>query len=112
MWPRGKAQDFGFCDRWFESSHLNQITFEGGDRLDVKLLKSKMVLYGDEEFVTAISKLLVISRQTASAKLNGASDFTQSEIKQISQHYHLSADDIKNIFVGDDESKRCSQTIG
>lgn len=81
--------------------------------MDVKLLKSKMVLYGDEEFVTAISKLLVISRQTASAKLNGASDFTQSEIKQISQHYHLSADDIKNIFVGDDdESKRCSQTIG
>lgn len=67
-----------------------------------------MILYGDEEFINDISKLLEISRQTASAKLNGASDFTQSEIRQISQHYHLSADDIKNIFVGDyDESKRC-----
>lgn len=71
--------------------------------MNVKLLKSKMILYGDEEFINAISKLLEISRQTASAKLNGVSDFSQSEIRQISQHYHLSADDIKNIFVGDDE---------
>lgn len=81
--------------------------------MDAKLLKSKMILYGDEEFVGAISKLLEISRQTASTKLKGESDFTQSEIKLISQHYHLSADDIKNIFVGDDdESKRGSEAIG
>lgn len=81
--------------------------------MNVKLLKSKMILYGDEEFTNAISNLLGISRQTASAKLKGESEFTQSEIKMISQHYHLSADDIKNIFVGDDdESKRGSEAIG
>lgn len=75
--------------------------------MNVKFLKSKMVLYGDEEFVTAISKLLGISRQTASAKLKGESDFTRTEIEIISKHYQLSADDIKNIFVGDDsESER------
>ena len=73
--------------------------------MNALLLKSKMILYGDEEFVNAISKLLNISRQTASAKLSGESDFTQSEIRTISNHYHLSAEDIKNIFVGEyDES--------
>lgn len=71
--------------------------------MNQRLLKSKMILYGDEEFVTAISKLLEISRQTASAKLCGESDFTQSEIATISKHYHLSAEDIKNIFVGEDD---------
>lgn len=75
--------------------------------MDVTLLKSKMVLYGDEAFVTAISKLLEISRQTASAKLNSESDFTQTEIKTISKHYHLSAEDIQKIFVGEEnESER------
>lgn len=74
----------------------------------MQLLKSKMILYSDEDFVSAISKLLNISRQTASAKLNNESDFTQSEIRIISNHYHLSADDIKNIFVGDDNESEGS----
>lgn len=75
--------------------------------MNVKLLKSKMVLYGDEDFVTAISKLLEIARQTASAKLHGKSDFTQTEIAIISRRYSLLADDIKKIFVDEnDESER------
>ena len=61
-----------------------------------------MVLYGDEDFVTAIAKLLEISRQTASAKLNSKSEFTQTEIAIIARHYSLSAEDIKNNFVGED----------
>mgnify|MGYP002513700850 CR=1 FL=1 len=76
--------------------------------MNTRLLKSKMILYSDEDFVTAISKLLNISRQTASAKLNNESDFTQSEIRIISNHYHLSADDIKTIFVGDDDESEGS----
>ena len=69
--------------------------------MNTLLLKSKMILYNDEDFVSAIAKLLSITRQTASAKLNGESDFTQTEIRLISNHYHLSAEDIKNIFVGE-----------
>lgn len=69
-----------------------------------------MVLYGDEDFVTAISKILEISRQTASSKLHGKTKFTQTEIATISRHYGLSAEDIKNIFVGEDnDSERSSQ---
>lgn len=75
--------------------------------MNAKLLKSKMVLYGDEDFVTAISKLLEIARQTASAKLNNESDFTQTEIATISRHYGLSAEEIRLIFVGEtDEGER------
>lgn len=76
--------------------------------MDVKLLKSKMVMFGDEDFIKAIANLLEISRQTASAKLNGSSEFSQTEIALISKHYHLSADDIQKIFVGD-ESERSSK---
>lgn len=76
--------------------------------MNTRLLKSKMILYSDEDFVTAISKLLNITRQTASSKLNGESDFTQSEIKIISNHYHLSAEDIKNIFVSEDNENNGS----
>lgn len=67
-----------------------------------------MILYSDEDFVTAISKLLEISRQTASSKLNGESDFSQTEIRTISQHYNLTAEDIKNIFVGDNNESEGS----
>lgn len=76
--------------------------------MNTRLLKSKMILYGDEDFVSAISKLLNISRQTTSAKLNNESDFTQTEIRTISNHYHLSAEDIKNIFVGEDNESEGS----
>lgn len=81
--------------------------------MNVKVLKSKMILYGDEDFVTAISKLLEISRQTASAKLRGKSDFTQTEIAIIARRYSLSADDVQKIFVGEnDESKRSCEAVG
>lgn len=76
--------------------------------MNTRLLKSKMILYSDEDFISAISKLLNITRQTASAKMNGESDFTQTEIRIISKYYHLSAEDIKNIFVGDDDESEGS----
>lgn len=64
-----------------------------------------MVLYGDEDFVTAIAKLLEISRQTASAKLNSKSEFTQTEIAIIARRYSLSAEDIRQIFFVDEDNK-------
>ena len=83
--------------------------------MDVKLLKSKMVLAGDEEFVKAIATLLEVSRQTAAAKLDGNSEFTQREIALISKHYQLNDEDIRRIFIeGDskDESERGSKALG
>ena len=81
--------------------------------MNVRLLKSKMVLYGDEDFVKAIAELLEITRQTASAKLNGNSEFTQSEIVLISKHYALSDEEIRKIFIEGEsnESEGSSEAV-
>lgn len=70
--------------------------------MDVKLLKSKMVLAGDENFVKVLATLLEVTRQTAAAKLDGSSEFTQREIALISKHYHLNDEDIRRIFIEGD----------
>ena len=70
-----------------------------------------MVLFGDEDFVKVIANILGVSRQTASAKLNGNSEFSQTEIALIAKHYNLSVDEIQKIFIEGDcnnESQRCS----
>ena len=80
--------------------------------MNVKMLKSKMVLYGDEDFIKAIANLLEISRQTASAKLNGSSEFSQTEIALISKHYCLNDEEIRKIFIegeSNSESERSSE---
>ena len=61
-----------------------------------------MVLFGDKDFVKAIANILGVSRQTASAKLNGNSEFSQTEIALIAKHYNLSADEIQKIFIEGD----------
>lgn len=68
---------------------------------NVNLLKSVMAKQGEFNFVACIAKLLGLSRSTASKKLNGKAEFTQSEISKIAEHYKLTADNIKEIFVGE-----------
>ena len=70
---------------------------------NTNLLKSKMVAVGDDNYVQCLADLLHISRTTASKKLYGEKDFTQSEITILTVKYRLSAEDIKNIFVGAEE---------
>lgn len=62
------------------------------------LLKAKMIAFGDEHFTNVLSDVLNISRTTASRKLNGLLDFTQSEINKLKSRYNLSAEDIDQIF--------------
>lgn len=83
--------------------------------MNVKMLKSKMVLAGDEDFVDAIASLLNVSRQTASAKLNGEREFSQKEIALISKHYNLNDEEIRKIFIegdGNYESERRGENDG
>lgn len=68
--------------------------------MNVLLLKSKMLLHGDENFVNTLASVLDVTRQTAAAKLNESSEFTQSEISKISKHYNLTDTEIKEIFCG------------
>ena len=68
---------------------------------NVNLLKSIMAKNGDLNFVDCLASLLDVGRSTASKRLNGKSEFTQSEIATITEHYDLTAEDIKKIFVGE-----------
>lgn len=74
-----------------------------------------MVLCGDEDFVKAIANILEVSRQTASAKLKGESQFTRDDIALISKHYCLNDEEIRKIFIegeSNGESERSSEVIG
>lgn len=72
--------------------------------LNVKMLKAKMILFGDENFIERLADVLNVSRQTASAKLNGSRPFTQPEISAIAKHYQMTDDEIRKIFVEGESS--------
>ena len=79
--------------------------------MNVALLKAKMILYGDENFSECLATILGVSRQTASAKLNCRTPFTQPEISTIAKHYQLTGDELREIFVEGEssESERSSE---
>lgn len=64
--------------------------------MNKQLLRSKMALFGDT--VATLSSKIGTSTASLSLKMNGKSDFRQSEIDKIKNIYYLSADEIVNIF--------------
>ena len=60
-----------------------------------------MVLYGDEDFVNTLALILNVSRQTAASRLNGTTEFSQSEIAIIAKRYELTDEEIRKIFIED-----------
>lgn len=72
--------------------------------MNARLLKSKMVLYGDTN--VTLAKALGITHQRLSAKLNEweGAEFTQGEIFIIKDRYNLTPDDIDAIFFTEQSS--------
>lgn len=64
--------------------------------MDKTALKAKMIINDDTGI--ELSKALNISETTLSAKLNGKSEFTRSEIAKIKTRYKLTATEVDNIF--------------
>ena len=66
--------------------------------MDLKKLKSKMALYGDNG--GDLADYLGISRSTLSYKMNGTngSEFVQGEILKIKERYSLTGDEVDEIF--------------
>lgn len=64
--------------------------------MDKSALKAKMIINNDTGM--ELSKALGISETTLSAKLNGKSEFTRSEIAKIKARYRLSATEVDDIF--------------
>lgn len=74
--------------------------------VNVNLLKSKIVLHGDN--LTNLADHLKISRQTLTLKISGTNDFNQSEMKQIITKYGLTPEETNAIFFGElDISNEC-----
>ena len=48
-----------------------------------------------DDFIGFLSEILCCSRQTASNKMNGITDFTESEIAILSEKLNFSADELK-----------------
>ena len=68
--------------------------------VNANMLKSKMVLHGDN--MSMLADYLGISRQTLTLKVSGVNDFNQSEIKMIIMKYNLTPEDTEAIFFGED----------
>lgn len=61
---------------------------------NTKFLKKKLVDSGCDDFVKGLADILNISRPTASRKLNGETDFTQSELTILAERLNISAEEI------------------
>lgn len=66
---------------------------------DIQLLKSKMAANGDNFFMTKLSKVLGVTKPTAIRRLSGDECFTQKDIRLIKERYHLSPDEVDEIFL-------------
>lgn len=66
--------------------------------MNTVLLRSKMVLHGDNN--STLGQFLGLSYQTTSAKINNTngSEFTQGEILKIKKRYNLTAEEVDEIF--------------
>lgn len=71
---------------------------KGVIKLNNKLLRSVMILYGDTN--RDLAKYLGISQQSVSSKINeNGTEFRQGEIAKIKDRYSLSAEQVNNIFL-------------
>jgi transcriptional regulator with XRE-family HTH domain len=62
------------------------------------VFKSIMVLHGDTQ--KTVADALDVSPQTIGDKLNGLTDFTQSEIQALAERYKLTPAQVDEIFFG------------
>lgn len=74
------------------------------------LLKSKMVLHGDNN--AKLGKALSIAYQTVSSKINNTNnaEFTQGEIAIMKERYKLSPKEVDEIFFNEKVSKKDTKT--
>lgn len=61
-----------------------------------KLIKKKMIDAGRDDFVNYLAETLDISKQAASAKLNGKSKFNENDIALLTVKLGFTAEELKN----------------
>lgn len=64
--------------------------------MEKRMLQAEMILYGDS--LTDLANYLGVVRQTLARKMDGESDFTQTEMTMIKNRYNLSDEKFAQIF--------------
>ena len=65
--------------------------------MDKARFKSVMVLHGDTQ--GSLAQALEMAQETLSRKFNEQGEFSHSEIKSINNRYHLTPDEVDEIFL-------------
>lgn len=60
----------------------------------IKIIKKRMINNGRDDFVNYLAEILNISKQAASAKLNGKSRFTLQDITSLNTVLHFNPDEL------------------
>ena len=60
------------------------------------LIKKKMIDAGRDDFVKYLAEILDISKQAASAKLNGSGRFNENEISTLTVKLGFTGEELKN----------------
>lgn len=66
-----------------------------------QMLKSHMVAHGDNQASLAAALGISLSRFNAKLNRTQGADFTLREIREIKRYYHLTPDDVDQIFFTD-----------
>lgn len=69
--------------------------------MNKRAFRAVMVLHGDTQ--KAVAEALGVTQKTIADKINGSSDFKQSEIRALIDRYGLTPAQVDNIFFGDAE---------
>jgi len=65
----------------------------------IKLIKKYMIDKGRDDFTIYLAEILGVTRQWASAKLNGRSEFTVPELKKLIDAFDFDAEELKNALI-------------
>lgn len=60
-----------------------------------KMIKTKMIEKGRDDFVTYLAEILGVSKQWASSKLNGSASFTDSDLTLLDKELNFEPEELK-----------------
>lgn len=68
--------------------------------MNKRAFRAVMILHGDTQ--KAVAEALGVTQKTIADKINGVTDFKQSEIRKLIERYGLTPAQVDNIFFGAD----------
>lgn len=67
--------------------------------MNINILRYKMAVSGTPNFVGELAKVLNVSRQAASNRVNGKTRFSSDDIRILRDRYNLTPEEVVEIFI-------------